>query len=97
MLFNEPDAIDTVLELSLTLSLSLSTIAGCIKLSLLPLSMSALTSIPLMTISVVDFPRLGIGFGLEIAADTLLRFGDSSSHKKFGLNIAEAVDLSSEL
>ena len=97
MLFNEPDAIYTVLELSLTLSLSLSTIAGCIKLSLLPLSMSALTSIPLMTISVVDFPRLGIGFGLEIAADTLLRCGDSSSHEKFGLNIAEAVDLSSEL
>ena len=65
------------------------------KLSLLPLSRSALTFIPLITIPVVDLSRLGIGFGLEIAADTLLWSVDPSSHKSFGLNIAEAVVLSS--
>ena len=58
--------------------------------------MRALTFTPLMTISVVDFPRLGIGLDLEIAADTLLWSLGPSSHKSFGLNIAEAVVLSSK-
>ena len=74
VLFREPDVMETwMLEELLIGRLSFLTVLGCMKLSLLPLPMRALTFTLLITRQVVDFPRLGMGLAFDsvTAAETL--------------------------